>query len=197
MDRPAADANEGHSFSGVAMRNVLRTLLLSFVGATSTALADGGIPLVSGRRGGLCATLLLSPTSPRVGPVDFSVLVQVTETLAVRTDMPVWLFVESSDDTPVRLGGEATLDAATNKLFRAMTVDVPRAGIWRVTVTVGTDENAFNLRADINIGPALPAMSDLVWWIGWPFGVIAVVAIHRQRVRSARRIGRLTPWHKH
>ena len=83
----------------------------------------------------------------------------------------------------------ATTAAATNKLFRAIQLELNEPGRWRVEIVVGHPERSIRIETDLEIGPPLPSWIDLGMWIGWPAVAIALFAIHQCLVRASRRRG--------
>src|SRR5262245_4993963 len=121
----------------------LRCLLvsLSLLGAVADARADGGTVRFSGQRDGFRVTVFTAPTPPRVGPIDVSVLVQDAASAATRSDVPVLVHAHPVGRPAQRIGGPATVEAATNKLYRAAVLELSESGPWRVEVAVGEEES--------------------------------------------------------
>jgi hypothetical protein len=156
------------------------------------ARADGGTLRFSKQTGDYRVTLFTSPTSLRAGPVDFSVLVQSADSGTPLLDIPVTVHVYPEAEPRRRIGGPATAAAATNKLFRAIQLELSQPGRWHVEVAVGSPESPSRARAEIEVGPPLPSWIDLGLWIGWPAAAIVLFAIHQYLVqRDIRRCRRV------
>jgi hypothetical protein len=150
-------------------------------------LGDGGTLRASQRRGGYVVTVFTAPTPPRAGIVDVSVLVQDGATRQPRPDVPVVVrWYHAGADVPT-LTAEATTEAATNKLLRAAPFDVPRAGMWRLEVTVA-GHDAEPVICDVDVDEPPPAWLDLAWWVGWPVLAVGLFVIHR-RLRNNKTRG--------
>jgi hypothetical protein len=81
----------------------------------------------------------------------------------------------------------ATSAAATNKLFQAALFEVPQAGLWRASITIGNPmvkssvmvDCSAKLAFDLSVSPPLPAWLELAPWVGWPFLIIALFLAHQ------------------
>jgi hypothetical protein len=145
--------------------------------------ADGGTLRFSKEREGYRITLFTSPTSLRAGVVDFSVLVQSAKSEVPMLDLPVTIHVYPQGDPQRRSGGSATTEAATNKLFRAIQLDLSQPGGWHVEVVVDSPQGPMRVETDLEVGPPLPSWIDLSLWIGWPAAAISLFVIHQCVVR--------------
>jgi hypothetical protein len=141
--------------------------------------ADGGVLCFSRPCGGYRITLFAAPAALRAGPVDFSVLVQTLDTGAPVLDVPVSIHVFPERDPQRSSGGPATAAAATNKLFRAIQLDLSEPGRWHVEVVVHAPERAARAETELEVGPPLPSWIDLGLWIGWPAAAILLFAVHQ------------------
>jgi hypothetical protein len=133
--------------------------------------------------------------------IDVSVLIQDAATGKVRTDVPSVVRLQSTEDPNVVVECSTNSNDATNKLFRAALIEVPRAGDWKVTVLVGKnladDEQTpadrvqsakYSLRPkapefQLAVGPPLPPWLEIAPWICWPFAV-AVLFLTHQSMKS-------------
>src|SRR3954468_10866690 len=102
------------------MKQIIRSMVcLLLLTSFSSVRADGGTVRLSQRQGGYQITVFTAPTPFRAGPVDVSVLVQ-----DARTGQPVPQAEVAIRAAPRGRPSEAilqpaTVEAATNKLFRA------------------------------------------------------------------------------
>ncbi|MFO0808212.1 MAG: hypothetical protein U0746_06280 [Gemmataceae bacterium] len=157
------------------------TLVLALL-TPALASADGGTLRLSQQCDGYRIALFTAPASPRAGVVDFSVLVQSADAGATLADVPVTVYAYPDCRLHDRIGGPATEAAATNKLFRAIQLNLPEPGRWHVEVTAGSAR----VETAIDVGPPLPPWLDLAVWIGWPAAVVALFAVHQCLVRRRR-----------
>jgi hypothetical protein len=141
--------------------------------------ADGGTLCFSKLCGSYRITLFTAPTSLRAGPVDFSVLVQAVDSGAPLLDVPVSIHVFPESEPQRSSGGMATTAAATNKLFRAIQLELSEPGRWHVEVVVHSPERSARVEAELEVGPPLPSWIDLGMWIGWPAAAILLFALHQ------------------
>ena len=148
------------------------------------ARADGGQLQTSERVGPWIVSVFTSPTPPRVGPVDVSVLVQQAESGATVADASIRLTFRE-----VRSGFElerfASREAATNKLFQAAWFEPPTAGKWIVTAEVTHAGETASTAFDLWVSAAPPAWSEMVLWIVWPLLPIGLYS--GAQIRGARR----------
>ena len=163
----------------------------------SNLFADGGTLRFSQRQGDLQISVFTSPAVLRVGVVDVSVLVQDAASGRVRNDVPSVVRLQSVEDANLVVERATNSTDATNKLFRAALVDVPRAGDWQVSVLVGQnsadDRHRVTNQAapdfQIAVGPPLPAWLEISPWISWPFAVAGLFLMHQSiKSRSLRQI---------
>jgi hypothetical protein len=163
---------------------VLRSWLVCCMGITVPLLcpafswADGGTLRFSKLSGGYRITLFTAPISLRAGLVDFSVLVQSADSETALLDLPVAIHVYPDGNPMRRCGGLATTAAATNKLFRAIQLELSEPGLWHVEVVVDAAERSARIDTELEVGSPLPSWIDLGMWIGWPGVAILLFAIH-------------------
>jgi hypothetical protein len=165
----------------MAKRHWLAVILL--VLCPAMLRADGGTLRFSKRCGDYRITLFTAPTTPHVGLVDFSVLVQAIDSETPLPDLPVTVFVHPDGRPERRIGGTATREAATNKLFRAISLELPEPGRWHVKVAVETPEGKLWADGELEIEPAAASWLNLAGWIAWPAAAVVLFVVHRCLVR--------------
>src|SRR5262249_8102949 len=124
-------------------------------------------------------TVFTEPTPFRAGPVDVSVLVQ-----DARTGQPV---KEARVTVRAALRGRpgeaavhpATVEAATNKLFRAACFEVPEPGWWEIEVAVEGERGPAQVSFEVEAAEPLPRWLSLWPWLGWPVLAIVLFAVHQ------------------
>jgi hypothetical protein len=154
---------------------------------TTSAFADGGTVLIAADREEFRITVFASPAPLRPGPIDVSVLVQQRTIGNAVADAMIEVLLQPTGPKQQSLRAVATNDAATNKLFRAALFDLPQAGPWRVSTLVTIGKRQFRVEADVEAAPALPHVSDLWLWTGWPAVAIGLFAAHRGLVNRTKR----------
>jgi hypothetical protein len=159
---------------------------LGFISLVSEARGDGGTLQLSQRYGELRVSVFTSPAVPRVGMIDVSVFIQDAKTKRVRHDLPVKTRLERVEGAAIPLQEHATAEMATNRLFQAALFDLPKAGRWRVTVSL-TDVNLDPLAFELDVAPPLPPWLQLAPWVGWPFAVVALFLVHQKLVASRQK----------
>jgi hypothetical protein len=178
-------------------RSLIRLLLLSsFIlhpSSFTSVWADGGTVRLSQRLDGYQITVFTAPTPLRAGPVDISVLVQ-----DAGTGQPLPLARVTVRAAPRGRASEAilcpaTVEAATNKLFRAAVFDLPEAGWWEVEVTVEDERGTARVRFEVEAAEAAPRWPALWPWLCWPALAVLVFGVHQVLVRRKRPAARQTP----
>ena len=163
----------------------------------SNLFADGGTLRLSQSKGDLQISVFTSPAVLRVGMIDVSVLIQDAASGKVRIDLPSVVRLQSIEDANLVVECATSATDATNKLFRAALVDVPKAGDWKVQVLVGQNSaDDKNIAANqvvpefqIAVGPPLPAWLEIAPWISWPFAVVGLFFVHQaMKSGSIRRV---------
>ncbi len=149
--------------------------------STSFAVGDGGTLRLSRDAGGLRISVFTSPTPPRVGTIDVSVLVQDAKSGAVHLGRPVRVRAWPADEPAHTVEATASYDLATNKLLQAAHLELDRPGLWHLAVTVGEAE----VTADLELAGAAPSWWSLAPWVGWPF-VVAGLFLLRQRLKRTK-----------
>jgi hypothetical protein len=151
------------------------------------ASADGGSVSLSGKKGSYQITVFSAPTPFRAGPVDLSVLVQDVST--GNPISPVQVTVRMTKPGRLSLEYPATIEAATNKLFRAAQFEVPEPGRWELQVQVEGSHGLAVLGGEVEVAEPLPRWQAMWPWIGWPALAIVLFGIHQTLARRAYRTG--------
>jgi hypothetical protein len=172
---------------------VYRPLLLAILlgsGNCADAWADGGqIRAVTDYKN-YRLTVFTSPTPMRAGPVDISVLVQDATSGEMIPDAVVTVELSQPKKTALPIWSTATTAAATNKLLQSAIVDIPRPGIWNVTIEclAKNDPSPFQSKFSMEAGPPLPRWHALWPWLMLP--AIATILFGVHRILEARRSNR-------
>ncbi len=157
----------------------------------AAARADGGRLQLSRSAGPYRVTVFTSPTPPRVGPVDVSVMVQDAATERILAGAEVT--IAATDQTSAQMvRGTATSAAATNKLLQAATLELPTTGRWRIDVRVDAAAGAGDVGFELNVAPPLPRWVAMLPWFAWPLGVVVLFAaseLARSRTSETRVAG--------
>jgi len=161
---------------------LLLTVMLAPIGAN----ADGGAVRLREASGAFLVTFFAAPETPRVGPIDTSVLVQDRETGGVILDTTVNLELQAIANTNPPFSIRATLGQAKNKLLQTVTIDVPAPGCWAVKIFVRRDREEVVLATKLLIMPAAPQLATL-----WPFLVLPPFAIGLFALHQTLRHSRL------
>jgi hypothetical protein len=114
------------------------------------------------------------PTPVFAGPTDVSVFVQ-----DATTGRPLETAVVKISAYPERSATaiqtlEATEENATNKLFKAATLDLSNGGRWRIEVAVQDGDRRSIAAFEVDAGEPYAETSDLIAWIAWPFLVVGL-----------------------
>lgn len=152
--------------------------------SVNSVMADGGTLRLMREVQGWRVSVFTSPSPPRVGVLDVSVLVQDADTGKVLLNRPVRVRAYPLDDPDNLQEASAREELATNKLMQAAHLALDQPGSWRVVVRVEQTDLEF----DLHLGTATSLGGPLVPWIGWPFLVVAGwVAVHLWRGATSGR----------
>ena len=152
----------------------------------SFAVADGGNLQLSQRQGQYQIAVFSSPTPLRVGTVDVSVLLLDADSGSPVDDAVVKVTATHLDRPAAVVEQPATFDAATNKLFRAATFDLPATGRWRIETTIGGPHGNAQTAFDVEVAEQLPRALALWPWLAWPAIPIALYSL--RELTSRRRL---------
>jgi hypothetical protein len=161
--------------------------------AARTAQGDGGTVRLSSVAGRYRVSAFTSPAPLRAGLIDISVMVQDSLSGEPIHDAAVSLDVTSTAEPPLEIHVQATREAATNKLLRSAIFELPRAGPWRVDITIDGPLGAARSSFDFVADEPMPRWHDLWLWIAFPALPIALYTLaeirRRRRERPATSIG--------
>jgi hypothetical protein len=118
-----------------------------------------------------------------MGPVDISVLVQDGET--GEPDLSARVSIRMTKPGQPTLSYPCTVEAATNKLFRAAQFELPASGRWEMEIRVEGSHGLATIGGDVNAAAALPRWRELWLWICWPAGAIVVFGIYQVLAQRA------------
>lgn len=160
----------------------MRPLALLLI-ASGLLPADGGIVLLHREAGPYAVTVFASPSPPRTGTIDMSVLVQTSETLDPVLDaaVPIVLTNGSSE-----IRALATHAQAQNKMLYAASVLLDRPGDWRYKVTI----NGISVAGVIAVAPQMPKAAAYAGYLALPFFCLAILALHQWLSLNASRVSR-------
>jgi hypothetical protein len=143
------------------------------------AYGDGGTVRLSRREGGYRISVFTSPTPFRAGPVDISVFVQDGITAEPVNEVRVTVTLTLHDRPGKTIHQVATMEAATNKLFRAATFELVEPGWWDVEVAVEGSSGLAQIHFELLAGTRAPRWLKIWPWICWPIPVILLFSIHQ------------------
>jgi hypothetical protein len=159
-------------------------MMLGLLLTPALARGDGGVVRASASAEPYRMTVFTSPTPLRAGVIDLSVLVQDTTGKPV-PDARVLLHVRPAEAGEGGTTHEATREAATNKLYQAAPVEL-RAGSWEVVVDVSGEKGTGSLQFDMEVGEALPAWTEMAFWIALPLVPIILFVMVQTSLRRSR-----------
>jgi hypothetical protein len=137
--------------------------------SASSAMADGGLLRLSEQRGDLRVSVFTSPTPPRVGTSDVSVLVQDARG-RVKLNVPVHVRAWPVDDPDSVVQAKATRELATNQLLQSAHLPLDRPGRWQLVVQA----EGLDFICDLELADRPQSWHPLLPWVGWPFLVVAL-----------------------
>jgi hypothetical protein len=151
------------------------------------AAADGGAIRLSEQQGNYRITVFSAPTPLRAGPVDISVLVQEAATGEPASDAQVMVKEVRRGSPGVARRHPATTEAATNKLYRAATFDLPEPGWYSLEVSIDGSLGEAQVGFDLEAAEPLPSWLTMLPWAGWPVLAILLFGVHQFLVRRRYR----------
>ena len=123
----------------------------------------------------------------RAGPIDISVLVQKVGSRELVSDGQVALKLTRHGDSGGPITQLATAEAATNKLFRAATFELPESGSWDMDVPIDCPLGHAVARAELQVAEPLPAWQAMWPWFGWLALVVALFGAGEILLKARRR----------
>jgi hypothetical protein len=145
----------------------------------SLAMADGGTIRLSEQKGDYQITIFTAPTPLRAGPVDVSVLIQNAATKQPLSDVQINIQATHRGHHSVVIRHPATIEAATNKLFRAATFELNEPGWWEIEASIDVPFGETQARFDIEAAEPLPPYLAMWACISWPALPILLFAAHQ------------------
>lgn len=131
-------------------------------------------------------TVFTAPTPPRVGEVEFDVLVEDGATRGPVDNVTVTITATSPEGWST--SGTARLGLADNALLRALVLTLDEAGPWRVDVRTKSGAAMGETSFDLEVGPPLPPWRAYWPWLILPLPVLALVAAHQVIVLRRARV---------
>lgn len=167
-------------------RGLLLAVALSAL--NSRARADGGFVLLHQTDGPFVITVFAAPNPPRVGPVDISVLAQDREDGRAALDGEV--IVRLRREGGMTVVGQATREAARNKLLYSALMNLPEAGKWELEVTIKQGRSMASVLGQVWVAQPRPFL--LSYWrsLSLPWIVVTLFAMNQWLKRRAASRGR-------
>lgn len=150
-------------------------------------LADGGTVRLLEQQGNYHVAAFTAPSLLHAGPIDISVLVQDAATLEPVSDVLVNIQARRRDHHGVAICHPATIEAATNKLFRAAKFKLPKPGWWEIELSIEGPSGKTQARFDVEVAESGSRYLALWSWIGWPVLPILLFCMHELFVRRRSR----------
>lgn len=149
------------------------TALLALV---PRAHADGGFVALHRTAGSFVVTVFTGDGPARVGPVDFSVLVQDHSNHPV---LDAELFVRLRSEDGKTIAGRATRELSQNKMLYSVIIELPEPGQWDLEVTVQKGQEATVFSGQVLAISARPFL--LSYWrsLSLPPVVIILFALNQ------------------
>jgi len=156
---------------------MMRRLAWLLLMASAPLLADGGAILLHKQSPPFVVTVFASPTPPRVGPIDLSVLVQSSETLEPALDADV-RFEFAGPDSHLQV--QATRSQSGNKLLYTASVYLNDPGNWRYSLSIHAPKSApIAVSGAITVAAEQPKLAAYWGYLMLPFLGLAVLALHQ------------------
>jgi hypothetical protein len=153
----------------------------------SPAAADGGAIRLSEQTGNYRITVFTTPTPLRAGPVDVSVFVQDAATGEPASGVQVTIQAQRCGFPSDAVVHSATTEAATNKLYKASTIDFPEPGSYSLKVYIDGDLGEAQVAFELQVAEPSPKWLAMWPWVAWPILAIMLFSIHQLLVRRKLR----------
>jgi hypothetical protein len=139
----------------------------------TAAYGDGGTMLLHQDAGAFTVTLFAAPQPLHTGAADLSVMVQDRSSGEVLLDPTIDITVGTQQTVRLERG------QASNRLLQAATVHFPKAGKWRLGLSIHRGNDAAQLSTECTVEPDR-SRATLVWfYVLLPIGVILLFIIHQ------------------
>jgi hypothetical protein len=168
------------------------SVFCSLIVPPSGLRADGGTMRLSGRAGGYRITVFTDPTPLRVGLVDVSVFVQDADTGEPAGGVRVMVQAAPHGRPDQAVSHAATVEAATNKLFRSAIFELSETGWWDIEATVDGEQGQTRVQFDVEVTDRPPSWQAMAPWVGWPALAVLLFAVHQSLVRRKARVVKKT-----
>ncbi len=171
-------------------RNMTLLALVLAAWAGAAARADVGGVVASGRAGPFRASVLVSPTPPRAGPAEWSVLLQDAGGAPVLdAEVELELHRHGASGHHAHRVVAARREASTNRLLYSALVDLPEPGTWQVALRVTRGEHG-QLGFELPVGPATGRAGEHWRALSLPPIAHGLFALHQWLSRGERRRAR-------
>jgi hypothetical protein len=145
------------------------------------AHANGGVQqLTLAPAGPYEVTALTSPTPVRPGGVDVSVLVYQAHTERLVQDALVTVTAQELGQVLPSVTFSATHERASNPLFYAADVELPRPGRWRLSIQVSSQLGEGTTAFDVDVAQSDPSEGLRLWLLRAALPLIVAGAWLRQ-----------------
>jgi hypothetical protein len=157
----------------------LRGLLLAVALSTPSlrAQADGGLVQLHHTAGQFIVTVFASPSPPRAGPVDVSVLAQDRADGRAALDVEVFVRLRSAGGMVV--AGRATREASRNNLLYSALVNLPDAGQWELEVTIKRGKSAASALGQLSVSAPRPFLVSYWRSLSLPWVVVTLFVMNQ------------------
>jgi len=143
------------------------------------ATADGGTLRLSEEKENYQIAVFTAPTPLRAGPVDVSALVQDATTHEPVSGVQVTIKAAPRDRSGAVIRRRATVDAATNKLFQAATLNLKEPGWWQLEIGLEGPLGNTSVAVDVEAAKPLPRYLAMWPWLTWPALPILLFVAHQ------------------
>jgi hypothetical protein len=165
------------------LNQIVRVVVSILLAFTVSVRADSGSVLWQRTIGPITVTAFITERPLRTGPVDLSFLIENSEPTEPILDARVYVTLENETGTTLR--AEATHAQARNKLLYCSTMNLVRAGHWKMNLVVTHGSLRAALVNDIEVIEG-PSTLKAYWkLLAFPF-TIAILFIFHQRLAWKR-----------
>lgn len=147
--------------------------------------ADGGALLMRQHAGPFAVSVFAAPPLPRVGPIDFSVLLQSPDSLTPVLDAQVEIVAR--DGKGVIVSRSALHDQAQNRLFYGAVLTLPHEGPWNYDVSIRKAATTATASGSLRVFPASSPLAAHWRVFSFPFVFLLLFTLHQTLAAGQRR----------
>lgn len=130
-------------------------------------------------------SVFATPPLPRVGPIDFTILLQASGSLTPVLDAQVEIVAR--DDSGVVVSRSALHSAAQNRFFYGAELTLPHEGPWKYGISIRQAATTNTATGSLRVFPGGSRLTAHWRAVLFPFAFILLFALHQVLTHEQRR----------